>query len=125
MSLSALRAAAERLLAGTPLRSISGKLTGSELITESALRRDVVYGNHKDLVEENTKLKADLAAEREKNKVLAKVAVDLSGTGASQRGNRCTESSAASGISGKGFGVVPYSARSLRRSFSGLSFAPC
>ena len=103
---STIRAAAERLLAGTPLRSTSGKLTGSELITESGLRRDVVYGDHKDLVEEfqaqvkaqhavpaavekvaeqnrtlkaeNAKLKADLAAEREKNKVFAKVAVELS-----------------------------------------------
>ncbi|MFB7668890.1 hypothetical protein ACFC1R_34060 [Kitasatospora sp. NPDC056138] len=103
---SAIRAASERLLAGTPLRSTSGKLTGSELITESGLRRDVVYGDHKDLVEEfqarvkaqhavpaavekvaeqnrtlkdeNTALKADLATEREKNKALAKIAVELS-----------------------------------------------
>ncbi|MCX4458745.1 hypothetical protein OOK58_43330 [Streptomyces sp. NBC_01728] len=76
------------------------------MIAESSLRRDVVYGDHKDLVEEfqarvksqNTvpaaveqvaeqnralkeevgSLKADLAAERQKNKVLAKVAVELS-----------------------------------------------
>jgi hypothetical protein len=48
----AIRAAAGRLLAGTPLRSATGKLTGTELITESGLRRDVVYGDHKDLVEE-------------------------------------------------------------------------
>src|SRR5207249_4443207 len=41
-----------RLLAGTPLRSLSGKLTGSELIVESGLRRDVVYGDHRDLVEQ-------------------------------------------------------------------------
>ena len=47
-----IRAAADRLLAGTPLRSISGKLTVSELITESGLRRDVVYADHKELVEE-------------------------------------------------------------------------
>ncbi|MFJ5022044.1 hypothetical protein [Streptomyces goshikiensis] len=49
---AALRAAADRLLAGTPLRSTSGKLTASELLRESALRRDVAYGDHKDLVEE-------------------------------------------------------------------------
>ncbi|MFJ4871546.1 hypothetical protein [Streptomyces sp. NPDC088757] len=49
---AALRAAADRLLAGTPLRSASGKLTASELLRESALRRDVAYGDHKDLVEE-------------------------------------------------------------------------
>lgn len=49
---AALRAAADRLLAGTPLRSASGKLTVSELLRESGLRRDVAYGDHKDLVEE-------------------------------------------------------------------------
>ncbi|MBQ1098062.1 hypothetical protein KBY55_18720 [Streptomyces sp. b94] len=49
---TALRAAADRLLAGTPLRSVSGKLTASELLRESGLRRDVAYGDHKDLVEE-------------------------------------------------------------------------
>jgi aspartate aminotransferase-like enzyme len=49
---SALRAAAERLLEGTPLRSESGSLTVNELLRESCLRRDVVYGDHKDLVEE-------------------------------------------------------------------------
>ncbi len=103
---AAIRAATDRLLAGTPLRSTSGKLTGTELITESGLRRDVVYGDHKDLVEEFqarvraqnavpaavekiaeqnralkeevTALKAELVAERDKNKVLAKVAVELS-----------------------------------------------
>jgi hypothetical protein len=103
---AALRAAAERLLAGTPLRSTTGKLTGSELIAESALRRDVVYGDHKDLVEEFqarakaqhaapvaverfveqnrtlkeevAALKTELAAERARNKMLAKVAVELS-----------------------------------------------
>jgi hypothetical protein len=73
---SAVRAAAERLLAGTPLRSATGKLTGTELIAESGLRRDVVYGDHKDLVEEfQAQVKAqqftplaalDLAAERDK-----------------------------------------------------------
>jgi hypothetical protein len=72
---SAVRAASGRLLAGTPLRSTTGKLTGTELITESGLRRDVVYGDHKDLVEEfQARVKAqrsvplgvqDLAAERD------------------------------------------------------------
>jgi hypothetical protein len=67
--------AAGRLLAGTPLRSTTGKLTGTELITEYGLRRDVVYGDHKDLVEEfQAQVKAqqftplaalDLAAERD------------------------------------------------------------
>jgi hypothetical protein len=103
---SALRAAADRLLAGTPLRSTTGKLTGSELISESGLRRDAVYGDHKDLVEEfrarvnaqhavpaavekvaeqnrtlkaeNVSLKADLATAREKNTSLTKIAVELS-----------------------------------------------
>ncbi|MFJ3216106.1 hypothetical protein ACIPLC_09320 [Kitasatospora sp. NPDC086801] len=103
---AALQAATERLLAGTPLRSVTGKLTGSELITESGLRRDVVYGDHKDLVhefqarvkaqssvpaavekvheqnrvlkEEIKSLTADLATEREKGKVLTKIAVELS-----------------------------------------------
>jgi hypothetical protein len=34
-----------------PLRATSGNLTASELITEAGLRRDVVYRDHKDLVE--------------------------------------------------------------------------
>jgi hypothetical protein len=46
----AIRAAADRLLAGTPLHSQSGKLTASELIAESELRRDVVY-RHSDLIQ--------------------------------------------------------------------------
>lgn len=33
-------------------RSATGNLTGTELIAESGLRRDVVYGGHKDLVQE-------------------------------------------------------------------------
>src|SRR4051794_20758467 len=54
-----LKAAADRLLAGTPLRSISGKLTASELITESGLRRDVVYADYRDLMEDfQAKVKA-------------------------------------------------------------------
>jgi hypothetical protein len=48
---AAIRAAADRLLAGTPLHSQSGKLTASELIAESDLRRDVVY-RHSDLIQE-------------------------------------------------------------------------
>lgn len=49
---AALRAAADRLLIGTPLYSASGKLTASELLRESGLRRDAAYGDHKDLIEE-------------------------------------------------------------------------
>jgi hypothetical protein len=52
----ALHAAADRLLAGTPLRSTSGRLTATELIAEAGLRRglrrDTVYGDHKALVEQ-------------------------------------------------------------------------
>ncbi|MFD7282658.1 hypothetical protein ACFV80_37985 [Streptomyces sp. NPDC059862] len=103
---TATRTAAARLLAGTPLRSTTGKLTGSELIIESGLRRDVVYGDHKDLVEEfqakakarsytpdavqkvaeeNVVLKQELKdakaalfAEQEKNSALVRVAAELS-----------------------------------------------
>lgn len=46
-----IRAAADRLLAGTPLRDASGRLTATALIAESGLRRDVVY-EHPDLVED-------------------------------------------------------------------------
>lgn len=46
-----IRAAADRLLAGIPLHSTTGKLTTTELITESGLRRDTVY-EHRHLVEE-------------------------------------------------------------------------
>lgn len=102
----AICAAAARLLAGTPLRSKSGKLTGTELITESGLRRDVVYGDHRHLVEEfqaqakaqsstpeamqkvteqNAALKEELAAtkeslaaERERNAALVRIATELS-----------------------------------------------
>ncbi|MBT2448025.1 hypothetical protein J7F03_13240 [Streptomyces sp. ISL-43] len=49
---SALRTAADRLLEGTPLHSESGRLTVTELLRESGLRRDAVYGDHKDRVEE-------------------------------------------------------------------------
>ncbi|WP_042403644.1 hypothetical protein [Streptacidiphilus carbonis] len=49
---AALQAAADRLLHGTALRSETGRLTVTELLHESGLRRDVVYGHHKDLVEE-------------------------------------------------------------------------
>ena len=47
---AAITAAADRLLTGTPLHSGTGKLTRSELITESQLRRDVVY-QHRDLLD--------------------------------------------------------------------------
>ncbi|MFF4935018.1 hypothetical protein ACFY2H_40120 [Streptomyces griseofuscus] len=48
---AAIQATAERLLAGAPLRSRSGRLTASELITECDLRRDIVY-RHTDLVQD-------------------------------------------------------------------------
>ncbi|MFG3410219.1 hypothetical protein [Streptomyces sp. NPDC048142] len=48
---AAIRAAAELLLEGTPLHSKTGKLTVSELISESQLRRDVVY-RHTDLIQD-------------------------------------------------------------------------
>jgi len=48
---TAVQAAADRLLAGTPLRSTTGKLTPTELVIESRLRRDVVYSGHKSAVE--------------------------------------------------------------------------
>jgi len=101
-----LAAAAERLLAGTPLRSTTGKLTSTQLITESGLRRDVVYGDHKNLVDdfkarvkaqhatpnsitriadenralknENDALKTQLAEERETTKTLTKIVGELS-----------------------------------------------
>ncbi|MFD7498155.1 hypothetical protein ACFV8T_38535 [Streptomyces sp. NPDC059832] len=101
-----IRAAAERLLAGTPLRSRVGTLTGTELIAECGLRRDVVYGDHKDLVddfrarararnftpqvvqnmaEDNAglrealaKTKTDLATERERVRALIRAAAELS-----------------------------------------------
>lgn len=103
---AAVRAAANRLLAGTPLRSATGKLTVSELITESGLRRDVVYADCKELVEEfqarvrardstplamqalaeeNTKLKekitaikAELAEEQAAGAALRKAVAELS-----------------------------------------------
>ncbi|MEE1831698.1 hypothetical protein [Streptomyces sp. SP17KL33] len=102
----AIRAAATRLLAGTPFRSTAGKLTGTELITECGLRRDIVYGDHKDLVDEfkarakaqnctpqaaqrmaedNTalrdalaKTKDELAAERERVCALVRATAELS-----------------------------------------------
>jgi hypothetical protein len=49
---AALRNGADQLLASIPLRSESGRLTATELLRESGLRRDVVHGDHKDLVEE-------------------------------------------------------------------------
>lgn len=102
---TAIRAAADRLLAGTPLHSASGKLTTTELITECGLRRDVVY-EHRDLVDgfkarakardsipENAQklaahaialeaelkgVKADLVQERTTNAYLRRVIAELS-----------------------------------------------
>ncbi|HXL20593.1 MAG TPA: hypothetical protein VN961_23985 [Streptosporangiaceae bacterium] len=48
---AAITAAAARLLAGTPLRTTSGKLTATELIAESGVRRDILY-EHRDLVDD-------------------------------------------------------------------------
>jgi hypothetical protein len=47
-----LQAAADRLLAGTPLRSTTTRLTTTELITEAGLRRDTVYADHRALVDD-------------------------------------------------------------------------
>lgn len=47
---AAISAAADRLIAGTPLHSRSGDLNQTELIAEARLRRDVVY-EHRDLVD--------------------------------------------------------------------------
>ncbi len=55
---AAITAAAARLLAGTPLRATSGRLTATELATESGLRRDVLY-EHRDLLD-NFKAQARL-----------------------------------------------------------------
>lgn len=97
---AAIRAAARRLLAGTPLRSATGKLTGTKLIAECGLRRDVVYGDHKDLVEEfQAQVKArqftppaalDLAAERDKlARQLASVRQELASERAASAALRC------------------------------------
>jgi hypothetical protein len=102
---TAIRAATNRLLAGTPLHSASGRLTATELITECSLRRDVVY-EHRDLVDdfkaqvrarnsipaaaqkladrvtalesELKGAKADLAHERETSTYLRRVIAELS-----------------------------------------------
>jgi hypothetical protein len=104
----AIAAAADRLLAGTSLRSTTGRLTATELIIESGLRRDVVYEHDKTskivenfsarvkarnavpeamyhLVGDNLRLKnepeetrAALAQERGKIKVLLRVNSELS-----------------------------------------------
>jgi hypothetical protein len=101
----AIVAAINRLLEGTPLRSESGKLTATELITESGLRRDVVY-EHPDLLDlfkagakaqhstptamreladklaiaetELAKVKRDLAEERQAAALLRKALAELS-----------------------------------------------
>lgn len=105
---AAITAAASRLLAGIPLRSVTGKLTATELITESGLRRDVVYEHDKTdrvvrdflarakaqhavpaamqqltddqhrLRQELAETRATLAAERCKVKTLMKIAAELS-----------------------------------------------
>jgi hypothetical protein len=102
---AAITAAAERLLAGTPLRSATGKLTISELITESALHRDTVYdhphlidafkarararsstpaaltilvGERDDLRSQLTDTKEELARERRTASVLRKLIAELS-----------------------------------------------
>lgn len=105
---AAIAAAAERLLAGTPLRSATGKLTATELIVESGLRRDVVYehdktdkvvenfmarvkarnavpeamqqltDDHQRLTKELHDTRAALADERGKTNVLLRVASELS-----------------------------------------------
>jgi hypothetical protein len=100
-----IRAAISRLLTGIPLHSTAGKLTATELITESALRRDVVY-EHGDLVDEFkarvkaqhtvpatmqqltddyaaakkelTKLKEELANEQSTGSVLRRIVAELS-----------------------------------------------
>jgi hypothetical protein len=117
---AAISAAADRLIAGTPLRS-PGKLTVSTLITESGLRRDVMYGDHKDQVEafqakvkaqnftsaamqqlaaqnaglqnKLTAVKAELAAARETGAVLRWMMAELSpGTAQGSRRTRCGNS---------------------------------
>lgn len=47
-----------------PLRSISGELAASELLRESALRRDIAYGGHKDLIEEFQPVQGHSTAQR-------------------------------------------------------------
>ncbi|WP_330181602.1 hypothetical protein OHB26_35370 [Nocardia sp. NBC_01503] len=47
---AAITAASYRLLAGTPLRSASGRLTTTELSIESGVRRDVLY-QHRALLD--------------------------------------------------------------------------
>lgn len=102
---TAINSAGDRLLAGTPLRSISGKLTVTELITESGLRRDVIYEHadlvenfqarvkamdttpaamqeladkHKVLLKERDKLRSELAAERSTTGLLRRIVTELS-----------------------------------------------
>jgi len=105
---AAITAAATRLLTGIPLRSVTGKLTATELITESGLRRDVVYehdkthqvvqdflararaqhavpaamqqltDDHRRLRQELAETRTTLAAERGKARTLMKIATELS-----------------------------------------------
>lgn len=102
---AAIVAATERLVAGTPVHSARGKLTQTELIVESQLRRDVVYEN-RDLIDafkaqvkaqhnipgatqavidqrdrlaaKNANLKDELARERDVTAALRRLAAELS-----------------------------------------------
>jgi hypothetical protein len=67
---TAIEAAAARLLSGTPLRSSTGRLSATELITEAGLPRWKVY-EHRDLVEHfqaqvQAETMRDLAADYER-----------------------------------------------------------
>jgi hypothetical protein len=96
-----ITAAAERLLAATPLRSATGKLTVSELIAESGLRRDIVYdhphlidafkardsapaamtalaGERDDLRSQLDTVKDELARERHASSILRRLIAELS-----------------------------------------------
>jgi hypothetical protein len=100
-----INAAAGRLLAGIPLRSATGKLTVSELITESGMRRDTVYDHphlidafkarikakdtapaaltalaaeRDDLRSQLAAIKDELARERHASSILRKLAAELS-----------------------------------------------
>ncbi len=111
---AAISAAADRLLAGTPLRS-SGKLTVFALITESGLRRDVVYEHtglieafkarvrarqstplamqqlaeqHAEAARQVAALKGELAAERAAGARLRKVIAELSAATSSSTAQR-------------------------------------
>jgi hypothetical protein len=75
---AAILAAINRLLEGTPLRSESGKLTATELITESGLRRDVVY-EHPELLD---LFKARVKAQHSTPAAMQELVDKLAATGA-------------------------------------------